>query len=193
MNTYRNLNCRNQAFTLIELLVVIGIIALLASIAIPAGNIVLDKARNTQAKAAMKGLEVGIKGYQTEYNKYPANATYTDSQAIELVDGNELMQAITIHGAQTAASKLVNPRALSFYDPSPAQKNRNGYTPGGGLMDPWGEPYIVAIDYNGDNEVTIPSEAAGTDDPATLAVGVVAYSTGKPPHDPIRNFVRSWR
>src|SRR5687768_15407247 len=51
--------------------VLIGGVVLLALLGIFGGRIVLDKARTLQAKATMKGLEIAIRGYKTEYLRPP--------------------------------------------------------------------------------------------------------------------------
>src|ERR1035441_1576585 len=59
---------RNRAFTLIELLVVIGIIALLAAIAMPAFRSAQEKARGIQDLSNMKQLGIGFAAYLIDHD-----------------------------------------------------------------------------------------------------------------------------
>ena len=169
---------RARGFTLIELLVVITIIAVLAGLAIPTANIVLRKAKETQARAAVQGLVVAIKGYQTEYNRLPAAGGSGGGPPPETpldTDSSNSLVAILL-----GRSKEYNPREISFYDPPIAKNEANGLIPasggggGGGdsegkfeVVDPWSTPkkhqnYHVVLDYSGDHSVPNPvkSEAS---------------------------------
>ena len=186
-----------NGFTLIELLVVISIIALLASIAVPTGNIVIRKARIAQAKSHMAGLVLGIKGYQTEYNRFPqvggGGNNASDVEPIELSSGNSLLPVLMANPNQTPNE--LNPRNVNFYDPPPAKGNSAGYTKDGALVDPWTHPYSVVFDSNGDGMVTIPDDVKLDSDPATLTTTVISYSKGPDNRDGgnKKNYVTTWR
>lgn len=63
------------AFTLVELLVVIVIIALLASISVPAVTIAIRKAQDAAVNVEIKNLAGAIEAYKNEYGQYPPDNT----------------------------------------------------------------------------------------------------------------------
>jgi len=81
-----------KGFTLIELLVVIGIIALLASIALPAFSSVQVKAQQTKALNNAKQIGFACKAYATDNNgQYPSYPTTSGSTntASEVTTSND--------------------------------------------------------------------------------------------------------
>jgi prepilin-type N-terminal cleavage/methylation domain-containing protein len=64
---------RSIAFTLIELLIVIGIIALLAAIAIPNFLEAQVRAKTSRAKAELRAIATALEAYCTDHNAYPLN------------------------------------------------------------------------------------------------------------------------
>lgn len=170
------LNLRKPGgFTLIELLVVISIIAMLATIGVAGGQIVIRKARELQAKAQMKGLEIAIKGYKTEYLRLPSadsNNLTEDNQPYDTAgeDGKNLMDVIL------AVNPLRNPRQIRFWEP-PAAKGDAGYTPDAGLRDPWGKHgYMIVLDYSNDGRIVNPYTSETEAD--ELTADVILYCAG---------------
>lgn len=66
----RKLVRTENGFSLIELMVVVGIIGILAAIAVPQFSKFQAKARQTEAKTGLAGLYTAEKGFFTEYTGY---------------------------------------------------------------------------------------------------------------------------
>ncbi len=199
---------RQNGFTLIELLVVITIIAVLAGMAIPAGNAVLRKARESQARAAAHGLAVAVKAYQSEYNRLPdpkATSSTVDA-TIETSSANDMITVLM--GKNT----IYNPREIPFYDPPIAKNSANGLIATGGkyeVVDPWSKSsalqyYRMTLDYSGDHSIENPvkttpptsgepfNAAYLTAELDDLSAEVVVYSDNDPLSSALRKPVTSW-
>jgi len=66
-----------KGFTIIELMVVIGIIAILAAIAIPSYLGIQKKAARGEAKSNLLALSLALEGYLAENNDYGPTGVYT--------------------------------------------------------------------------------------------------------------------
>ena len=165
---------------MIEILLVITIIGILAGLLLPAISKAILKAKVVKAKTEAKSIAVALKAYFTEYNKWPnavpAGADYTwpsgdNSGIISILRGTNPSE---------------NPRLIVFLEPSRfgtgAQANS--------FVDPWNQPYIIAVDGDFDNRVSFsPSNAY------TPAVGqnAAAYSLGPPAPNTVTDCICSWQ
>ena len=198
MKTSRLVN-RQSAFTLIELLVVITIIGILASMAFPVINGVMERARKVKVLSVIKDLQVAIKGYQTEYNRYPSTTTGSDTKVQTLA--GDLISTLLASDSQQAAGKL-NPRGIKFIDLQVAKNGKSGLVGENAdnyaLMDEWGNPYTVIMDTNGDEKIENP-DVSNQDSkiksgaPAQLPFGVAVYSFGADKKEFTKDDIASWR
>jgi hypothetical protein len=118
-----------------------------------------------------------VNAYYTEYGKYPlvtADTTYGPAGNLNNLLLNEL---------RATAAATQNPRQIVFINPPYVKDPANprsgiGTTTGADeYFDPWGMPYVIKIDGDYNNQLANPySLNAG---PATLQIGVIAWSFGK--------------
>ena len=173
-----------SAFTLIELLVVISIIAVLASLSIPAVTGVMVNARKAQARNDMAQLASAIKLYYTEYGRYPLDPTQNITTDVSYgigASGNDQIVSVLRYKTSTSVTQTIldsiNPRQIKFIEPKVTTSNKACVnTTDGRWYDPWGTQYIIFIDadYAGDIDAT----AAFTDITTKPSVSVGVASVG---------------
>jgi len=186
----------NRAFTLIELLVVITIIGILAGLTSVAANQVMKQARKVKTAAAIKDIQLGIKNYQVEYNKYPAKSGSTSEEPVQLSEGSTLL-AVIMGKNQDG----LNPREIQYIEP-PQGKDGVGGLIGSednyALVDSYGSPYEVVMDLNDDKKIKNP-DAENEDEEISakasenLPYGVIVYSLGEDKKPNTKDDVVSWR
>jgi prepilin-type N-terminal cleavage/methylation domain-containing protein len=169
-HTYRS--TRPQAFTLIEMLVVIAIIAILAGILLPVLGGIKVKAKIKQAQMEMVNLAGAIKAYEKEYNRFPGSAKVEQNGNPDFTFGyggivtgkayesdNSLVMFILLNHMDKAPVPLRdeiknrNPRSLSLFDARMVSGDQSGISTDDHIFrDPWGNPYVITIDLDGNDK-----------------------------------------
>lgn len=145
------------AFTLIELLIVLLVISILAAMMFP----VLLKAktwgREKQAAIEVRNIEIAIRGYRASYGKWPAQ-TQAATDACFVADNSPVISAL-----------LTNPRSMVFLQLQQSSLSTNPDT-AGSCLDPWMHPYIIALDYSGDNRIAVNADGVAVTNGTNIAV-----------------------
>jgi prepilin-type N-terminal cleavage/methylation domain-containing protein len=158
-----------SGFTLVELLVVIAIVAVLVALSFVGIGKFIENGRKVQALAQFKDLEIGLKMFETDYNRPPVPLSKR-AQAEDTVYGdpggiykNDFVIAALIgeekdfpYDGESFSVKDVNPRGEKFLELQFSPDKKNGVAKDGNLYDPWGNTLIIAInappfsqDFNG--------------------------------------------
>lgn len=136
----------------------------------------------------LKDVQVGIKSYQTEYDRLPVPKAEKDYFAV--------LRGDVIRCLMGETSDL-NPRGIRFVDfplAKPKGPSRGLWKDSTGelwVMDQWSRPIYVMIDTNGDGRVIPPdAKAEGSGE---LPISVAVFSAGPDGIPGNEDDVTSWR
>ncbi len=161
-------------FTLVEMLVVIAIIAILASILIPVIARSKTKAKVASARVQMADIDMAIKSYKSDYERYPMPMGQQTHQFGDVTFGNgfsghnNVLMAI-LFSEDTSSHPLLkgvndgnrrNPKKNKYLDAKESGES-SAVTPAlPGISremryhDPFGNDYSISMDKNGDGYCT---------------------------------------
>ena len=173
---------KQKAFTLVEMLVVITIIAILVSITVPFVLRAMTKSKVATARTDMLNLKGAIESYHNDYSRYPtARGTAANTKGGDLTfhlpigrnhaDGSPQDAGNSVNPPQTPNNSDVmtilmalneapnknhgrNPKKTSFITPKSADDAAaGGLGPDGVFRDPFGNPYVITVDLDGNGQV----------------------------------------
>ena len=188
-------NFYRKQYTIIEMLVVISILGVLIAMGAPAAIRMISKNKTTVAKQEVQAIVQAIKAFESEYGKLPLAGKGSGQYRADVI-------FFTAAESQTLVEVLLgldsteNPRDIKFlkwndhYSDASISSTVDAYgTPALGedstadnWIDPWGNPYVIAIDYNYDNIVSFDWDGDGSVediDSETLRGNVFVFSKGE--------------
>ncbi len=146
---------RRKGFTLVELMVSIGIMMLLAGIILSGLNVARKRARISRARRDIAQLTAAWNAYYADHHRFPNRLP---GPVISITDsGRACIQILS--GSEDFKEK--NPRRIPYMDFHRLTAEFN---------DPWDSLYRIALDENGNGQVTARGE--------TLRMSVAVWSTG---------------
>ena len=197
-----NTTMKRYNFTLTELLVTIGIIIILAGLAIPAVLVAQQKGRVTAAKADMNAILTALKGVEGTYHKmvnggtsakfanksaakYPATGSVgirlggtdaADAYDNFIVELSDPSHADLINGSGKFIGNI-NRRKIKFLDPKsdydPSETIAVNSENGNLWRDPWGNRYVLIINTDFSGKLPRPYDTN-----KFLAANAIMYSFG---------------
>lgn len=149
MTLSNKIKSSKKGFTLIELLVVIAIIATLGGLGYGPVMKHLQNADVTKAKKVCKDIDFAIQSYEDTYDSLPYTGNYPSTDTVIDTDSPAFLDVLMGNNTE------INDKGKKFFTADEAKGGRSGLVYNGGnltkLVDKWGNPYKIMIDYDEDD------------------------------------------
>jgi hypothetical protein len=173
-------NTRTSGNGYVTTAIVVFVLAILASVfgPIPGWYYMARNAKQLQSKRAMRGLEIAIRGHQTEYLPSITLNEFWKSEKEAIPSEGEILKVLM------AENERLNPHGIRFYEP-PALRKKSSKQGGTifnekgeiRVVDHLGNPFWLLLDLDGDGAIPNPNpdEVA---DMEIINAPVILYSSG---------------
>lgn len=169
---------------------IIVTVAIVAALVIPAVTAAKEAARRAKASTEVRQIVLAVQQYENDYGRLP-DLGGDGTHDVTVAENNSRLFNI-LRGID--AGHTGNPRQAVYFSAAQATgkgKPSGGLGADGVLYDPWGNPYLIRIDGNGDGQTDDPY---GTSPADKVNKTVIAWSLGKDarPGKDGQGDVRSW-
>lgn len=170
-------------FTWFEILLLLAVLAVLWFLLMPRVGEGLSAGPRAQAKNDVVQIATAIAAFRAEYGRSPS--TNGEVQNV----GGPMLQMLM------GSKSDLNPRQIVFLEVQAAKKGKSGLN-NGVFVDPWGSPYKLMLDTDGDGRIT---NAGPAQQPTAVVEKIVAVWTDPSTHadwaseaKKRKRFVTSW-
>ena len=175
-----------NGMTLLEILCVMLLVSVFAALVFPGISALERSGKRRHAAATTASLVIAAEKYRTRYGRWPmltedgeSDVFYAPDDDSCTITSGRLIEQASLMGAFTT-SRIENPLQHRFIE-ADSENMKSGR-----LIDPWGKPYILLVDADGDHriEIAFTHESAGELSLTTNAT-CIAFSWGDSPSHPV--------
>ncbi len=157
---------RCHGFSLLEVLCVLLVLSILYGFVLSSVTALRKAGEKRHAQTEAVALAQAVKDYRRVYGRWPGTPP----------ESHPALQDIVYHGAGGPYSQtnvigalLQNPRGITFLELPPALATNLVH------LDPWNNPYLIAMDTNNDGRLVITVPGATSFSVQAETVGVMSY------------------
>ncbi len=175
-----------------SILALIPILVVVAGLRFLADRLILDNPVNGKALAVCTELEQAIQHFYDDNGTLPVEL---DGDSVFSSNSQMGLEMLRVLMNQESRDHPLNGKGVKYLNVKQGKRNKDGLiwneagTQITGLYDPWGGPYMIALDGDFNESITVQPKAQK--EPRTLQRRVVVWSNGKNP-DKAKDDVTTW-